>query len=52
MSIQKEIVKQQAMKNIFSYDIKKGETIHVILEVSDTREFNLTRYQRVIIKAE
>ena len=32
-------------------DIKKGETIHVILEVSDTREFNLTRYQRVIIKA-
>ena len=33
-------------------DIEKGETIHVILEVSDTREFNLTRYQRVIITAE
>jgi hypothetical protein len=32
-------------------DIKKGETIHVILEVSDTREFNMTRYQRVIITA-
>ena len=32
-------------------DIKKGETIHVILEVSDSREMNLTRYQRVIITA-
>ena len=32
-------------------DIKKGETIHIILEVSDNREMNLTRYQRVIITA-
>lgn len=32
-------------------DIKKGETIHVILEVSDSREMNLMRYQRVIITA-
>lgn len=30
-------------------DIKNGETIHLILEVSDTRDIKLTRYQRVII---
>ncbi len=32
-------------------DIKKGETIHVILEVSDDRELSMTRYQRVIVEA-
>lgn len=32
------------------HDIKKGETIHVILEVSDSKAINLTRYQRVIIQ--
>ena len=30
-------------------DVKKGETIHLILEVSDTRALPLTRYQRVIV---
>ncbi len=30
-------------------DIKDGETIHLILEVSDNRNIKLTRYQRVII---
>ncbi len=30
-------------------DIKVGETIHVILELADQREFPMTRYQRVII---
>ena len=30
-------------------DIKKGETIHIILEVSDSKTLPLTRYQRVII---
>lgn len=33
-------------------DIKNGETIHLILEVSDTQDIKLTRYQRVIIKCE
>lgn len=32
-------------------DIKKGETIHLIVEVSDTQKIPLTRYQRVIITA-
>ena len=31
-------------------NIKKGETIHVILEVTDSKEIPLTRYQRVIVK--
>lgn len=30
-------------------DIKNGETIHLILEVSDTHDIKLTRYQRVIV---
>lgn len=30
-------------------DIKNGENIHLILEVSDTRNIKLTRYQRCII---
>jgi hypothetical protein len=30
-------------------DIKKGETIHVILEVTDIKTPQMTRYQRVII---
>ena len=33
-------------------DIKKGETIHVILEVTDSKAIPLTRYQRVIIQCE
>ncbi len=32
-------------------DIKKGETIHLILEVTDTGTPQLTRYQRVIVVA-
>lgn len=32
-------------------DMKKGEHIHLILEVSDNQKIPLTRYQRVIIKA-
>ncbi len=32
-------------------DIKKGETVHIIFQVSDQRDINLTRYQRVIIQA-
>ena len=31
-------------------DIKKGESIHLILEVSDNQEIPLTRYQRMIIQ--
>lgn len=31
-------------------DIQKGETIHLILEVTDSGVFPMTRYQRVIIK--
>ncbi len=31
-------------------DIKKGETIHLILEVTDNKTTPLTRYQRVIIR--
>jgi hypothetical protein len=31
-------------------DIQKGETIHIILEVSDSGKPQLTRYQRVIIE--
>lgn len=34
---------------IMPADCKKGDVIHIILEVTDTRELNLTRYQRVII---
>lgn len=34
---------------IMPTDIKNGETIHLILEVSDQNENKLTRYQRVII---
>jgi hypothetical protein len=30
-------------------DIKKGETIHLILEVKDNGTPQLTRYQRVIV---
>lgn len=33
-------------------DIKKGETIHVILEATDVNSIPLTRYQRIIVKAE
>lgn len=33
-------------------DIKKGETIHLILEVKDNGTPQLTRYQRVIVKGE
>jgi hypothetical protein len=31
-------------------DIKKDETIHLILEVTDSGKFKMTRYQRVIVK--
>jgi Protein of unknown function (DUF1593) len=31
-------------------DIQKGETVHIILEVSDNKTPQLTRYQRVIIE--
>ena len=31
-------------------DIKKGETIHIICEVSDNRKLPLTRYKRVIVQ--
>ena len=31
-------------------NIKKGETIHIILEVSDNKPAKMTRYQRVIVK--
>jgi Protein of unknown function (DUF1593) len=31
-------------------DIKKGETIHIILEVTDTGKPKMTRYQRIIVK--
>jgi hypothetical protein len=34
---------------IMPKDIQKGESIHVILEVSDSKMPSLTRYQRVII---
>ena len=34
---------------IMPADCKIGDTIHLILEVTDTREINLTRYQRVIV---
>lgn len=33
-------------------DIKKGETIHIILEVTDNKTTPITRYQRVIITAQ
>lgn len=32
--------------------IKKGETIHIILEVSDDQFPNMTRYQRLLLTAE
>ena len=32
-------------------DVKSGETIHIILEVSDSGQPKLTRYQRVMITA-
>ena len=34
---------------IMPNDIQKGETIHIILEVNDSKTPSLTRYQRVII---
>lgn len=34
---------------IMPNDINKGETIHIILEVNDSKTPSLTRYQRVII---
>jgi hypothetical protein len=45
--------KDNASKTSFvmPQDIKQGETIHLILEVSDDHEFPMTRYQRVIIEA-
>jgi hypothetical protein len=33
-------------------DIKKGEMVHIILEVSDSKNTQLTRYQRVIVTGE
>ncbi len=33
-------------------DIKKGEMLHLILEVSDTKAIPMTRYQRVILTGE
>jgi hypothetical protein len=32
-------------------NIKRGETIHIILEVKDNHEFPMTRYQRVVLTA-
>lgn len=32
-------------------DIKVGESIHIILEVADKRDFSMTRYQRVIVRS-
>jgi len=40
-----------AIANIPS-DIKKDETIHIILEVSDDQFPSMTRYQRVVLIAE
>ncbi len=37
---------------ILPNDIKKGETLHLILEVSDSKTLQQTRYQRVIVKSE
>lgn len=37
---------------ILPNDIKQGETIHLILEVSDSKTPQQTRYQRVIVKSE
>ena len=31
-------------------DIKKGQTVHIICEVTDSGSPALTRYQRVIVK--
>ncbi|MBM1107775.1 DUF1593 domain-containing protein [Aurantibacter crassamenti] len=39
-------------KITFGEDLKKGETVHVILEVTDSQFPNLTRYQRVILTGE
>ena len=36
---------------VIPHDIKKGETIHLIFEVSDNGAPKLTRYKRVVIKA-
>ena len=33
-------------------DIKKGETVHIILEVTDSKVPQMTRYQRVMVKSE
>ena len=33
-------------------DAKKGETIHIILEVADTQSLPLTRYKRVVIECQ
>jgi Protein of unknown function (DUF1593) len=37
---------------IMPNNIKKGENVHIILEVTDSKAIPLTRYQRVIVKNE
>lgn len=46
-----EIKKNNTLKAVCQVpvDIKKGETIHVILEVTDNGEHPMTRYQRAIL---
>lgn len=48
-----ELRKADRKKLVFKMpdDIKAGQTIHLILEVTDNGEFPMTRYQRVIITA-
>ena len=48
-------LKNAAASNAFFImptDIKKGENVHIILEVTDSKAIPLTRYQRVIVKNE
>ena len=46
-----DIVNNTSSKAYFTMpaDIKEGETIHLILEVTDSQQIPLTRYQRVIV---
>jgi hypothetical protein len=49
-----EILNSDQQKSSFKVpdDVKKGETIHVICDVTDNGSPKLTRYQRVIISIE
>jgi hypothetical protein len=51
----KVLIKNATSKNAqftLPKDLKKGETLHIILEVTDDKPTQLTRYQRVIITGE